>query len=819
MTDEEYEDAIKGQDEHIQKFYTYKNTTQYKNILENVINSSDTECSFAFAYGEHCGQDHTSLSLQEMSPWNYGNWQDLLLFWGDRDILADPPSCYISLICDDDNKEATTNTNIILIAQDDTLNNKTTTIDFGNGNTRTIKYADHIIVGEEYKLMYIFQYKGESKGFRIKDETKVGKYYGWYFTARMHDTHNIPSLTNKANEVSDDTKASRSYRYQRASMYILPTDIQMYGTYEVAETPYAETTTTTTTKVFDSGDSWNDQIKLDSLHVLSEQNYTLCSYNCGEKYFGDYGDYDPLSSEGVLLSSNQYNGKNLYDSNGKLLSEDKQTAISLTKSSLNTDYTKVTKSISKDNSLVVTWAYETDYEVFSTPYINAHSYILVGKDTNYTDTYFTRKYNYGEWGDDNDEASPTQVLSDDCPHTEHIQPKVTTNTTTGEGEYSYTYTSTNNEKNDGDATYANASDRDSSGNAIYRLNVDVIEDGTNEHIQGVGIEITTKVTKVYSNNNETYYKVTGGNRTYYTTDANIVEFDSTQNSATYETYENPSTHAVEPKPYVKDGVTYYKVTLNNIAYKTTDVNIINDINNNEDNINSVSYELEDKVVSKGDTSILQLDVDEIYYGYIMETNKSDLDKEFTATITNVPSGYVVVKDTDTKTLTDDNNIANLNDTNYNISLTLKKDENGTQNSNTTSSSTSTSTSGSTSKDVTVTQKFTYTYSTGVTYDYSNSCYKKVEAKNADGSLKKDDAGKQVYEIKLDCKHTHSSSCFKTVSISERDHANCGDIGFDDRHVIHTPNVEGEKKTYGILERCHFFSLIFFSSKANACVDT
>jgi hypothetical protein len=236
------------------------------------------------------------------------------------------------------------------------------------------------------------------------------------------------------------------------------------------------------------------------------------------------------------------------------------------------------------------------------------------------------------------------------------------------------------------------------------------------------------------------------------------------------------------------------------------------------------YEYEDKEVASGTTSYTYLDDETTIYGYTMTAS---VGTTYKATITNLPNGYELIKDAQSnpidsgeKLVTEDNNIENLNKSDYNISLTLKNTGNGKAEGDATTNPTTGATNNTaTSTPVKVESTFTYTYTTGYTYNFEGSCYKQVPATNEDGSLKKDDAGKQVYDIELDCPHKHTSSCYVQVKVSERDHANCGDIGFDDRHVIHTPNVEGEKKTYGILERCHFFSLIFFSSKANACVDT
>jgi hypothetical protein len=290
-----------------------------------------------------CNKRHIKIELETLSG-TYRIWQPQIKFSADKSTdpaataaksLVDPVNVYIAIKTDDHTFDSETDVEIKLIDQD--------------GNE-----ADHVKVGELYKLQYIYTYTGNSKGFKIIPSTMVKPYYQYTYIARMQtpgSEKTIYEMRNKSNgtliSIYNGMSTSTA-SVPHAVLDIDKTNITIRGIYSTAETPYNDNTYT-----FDSGSSWNDKIYLDALTTDQfDDNYKNKTTNEIE-----------TSSENGLKQSIEV--------------------------------------IKKDDLITVVWTYETDYEVFTSAVINATAYIEVDGDENHTTSYFDEKYSYGNDADHN----------------------------------------------------------------------------------------------------------------------------------------------------------------------------------------------------------------------------------------------------------------------------------------------------------------------------------------------------------------------------------------------------------------------------------
>lgn len=201
--------------------------------------------------------------------------------------------------------------------------------------------ASTITPGEMYKIRYIFTYEGDSKGFKINKANINKTYYSFPYTTRMTTNSSIYSL--RSSYASGESSTPHGY------LYINETTVQMRGSYTLGQQYDGENVNNVypdNNYVFNSGTSWYDTIALDALTTeVSDDGYTN------------------LTADEVKATS---------DHSSKV---------------------EVTKT---NNKIKVTWTFDTDYEVFTSSYINITGYINVGANSNYSKDYFTAKYNYGE---------------------------------------------------------------------------------------------------------------------------------------------------------------------------------------------------------------------------------------------------------------------------------------------------------------------------------------------------------------------------------------------------------------------------------------
>ena len=118
-----------------------------------------------------CLKRHYLLEQRTITA-TYIDWQDLADFTG-PDTLVDPVHAYISVITDEHEFPAETDTEILLIADHDEWNDLSCTLP----NGKTVAHSSHLRVGEKYHLKYIYSYKGASKGFRIEFSVQNKPYY------------------------------------------------------------------------------------------------------------------------------------------------------------------------------------------------------------------------------------------------------------------------------------------------------------------------------------------------------------------------------------------------------------------------------------------------------------------------------------------------------------------------------------------------------------------------------------------------------------------------------------------------------------------
>lgn len=287
-----------------------------------------------------CGKQHFDTEERTVDG-TYIDWQDVSGIYEDGQRIIDPTKCYIKVETVAHDFPAQTDTEILLIADNDEWNDLSYTLP----NGKTVAHSSHLRVGEKYHLKYIYSYKGASKGFRIEFSVNNKPYYQYNYLARMQAPENTTKIYDLRSGLSGDRFSRSSIGVPHARLVQDLTDITIRGLYTTPETAY----TLNGTYTWDSGSDWNDSIYLDAL--VTDQ-------------FDD--NYDNKSAESI--------GTNV-------------------SSPLLTDFT-----VSKPghNDMLVVWEFDTKPEVFTSALVYGTAYIQVGEDRNYTKNYFDEAYNYAK---------------------------------------------------------------------------------------------------------------------------------------------------------------------------------------------------------------------------------------------------------------------------------------------------------------------------------------------------------------------------------------------------------------------------------------
>ena len=319
-------------------YYKKEKNCGYKTVVNNgtlPILSGKDACDYKFG----CSKQHWNVVHRSIVG-TYVDWQDTLEYTDGRKII-DPEICYIRVETVPHEFPAETDTEILLIADNDEWNDLTYTTE----NGKTIRHCSHLRVGEKFHLKYIYSYKGASKGFRIEFSLQNKPYYQYNYLARMQAPDNNKSIYELRTGLAGDRFSKSSINVPHAKLVQDLTDITIRGLYATPETAY----TLNGAYAWDSGSNWNDQVYLDAL--VTDQ-------------FDDNYDNKPIGS----ITSN----------NG---------------SSQLTDFS-ITKP--EHNKMIVVWEFDTEPEVFSSALTYATAYIEVGENDNFTKSYFDEAYNYAK---------------------------------------------------------------------------------------------------------------------------------------------------------------------------------------------------------------------------------------------------------------------------------------------------------------------------------------------------------------------------------------------------------------------------------------
>ncbi len=293
------------------------------------------ECDVVWA----CGKEHYTAVAQTLTG-TYVDWQDMNGVYATGQKIIDPTYAYIKVTTVPHTFPAETDTEILLIADNDEWNDLTYTMP----NGQIVKHASHVRVGEKFHLKYIYSYIGGSKGFRIETSIDNKAYYQYNYLARMQSPQNAIPIYNlrTADLLPAGSFLPSNLGVPSAKLVIDKTPITIRGIYTTPETPYPSGGYT-----YDSGANWNDNIYLDA---LTESQYDS-GYN--------------VKSAGDITSSNS--------------------------SSMLTNFT-----VSKSNNQICTvWEYDTEPEVFTSALVYGTAYIQVGENKNYTKTFYDEAYCYG----------------------------------------------------------------------------------------------------------------------------------------------------------------------------------------------------------------------------------------------------------------------------------------------------------------------------------------------------------------------------------------------------------------------------------------
>ena len=277
----------------------------------------------------------------------YVDWQDTVEYADGKKII-DPEICYIRVETVPHIFPAETDTEILLIADNDEWNDLTYT----TANGKTIKHSSHLRVGEKFHLKYIYSYKGASKGFRIEFSLDNKPYYQYNYLSRMERPDYDKTIYQLRTGLAGDRFSQSSISVPHAKLVQDLTDIKIRGLYQTPETAY----TLNGIYKYDSGNSWNDKVYLDAL--ITEQ-----------------------------LDDNYVN----------------KSVGSITSTSGASELTDFSVTKPSHNEMIVVWEFDTEPEVFSSALVYGTAYIEVGEDENYTKSYFDEAYNYAK-----DEMTGTQ---------------------------------------------------------------------------------------------------------------------------------------------------------------------------------------------------------------------------------------------------------------------------------------------------------------------------------------------------------------------------------------------------------------------------
>lgn len=318
-----------------------------KNYWNGNPNTGTDACKVEWA----CGKEHYTTVDKEITG-NYIDWQDLVEYATGQKII-DPTYAYIKVETVPHEFPAETDTEILLIADNDEWNDLTYTMP----NGETIHHCSHLRVGEKFHLKYIYSYTGASKGFRIEFSLENKPYYQYNYLARMQAPENTTPIYDLRTGLAAD-RFSKSYiNVPHAKLVIDKTPITIRGIYTTGETA----STLNGTYTYDSGDSWNDSVYLDALTT---------------------DQYDDWYSN---KSADNYSGL------GEKIATSNVSAELI-------DF-KVTK---QDDNMQIIWIYDTEPEVFTSTIVFGTAYINVGEDNNYTKVYYDEGYDYAK-----DKMQPT----------------------------------------------------------------------------------------------------------------------------------------------------------------------------------------------------------------------------------------------------------------------------------------------------------------------------------------------------------------------------------------------------------------------------
>lgn len=292
-----------------------------------------------------CGKEHYRTQQKTISG-KYISWQPTSGVYAKGQKLIDPEICYIKVETVPHVFPAETDTEILLIAD----NNEWNDLTYTTANGKTIRHSSHLRVGEKYHLKYIYSYKGASKGFRIEFSLENKPYYQYNYLSRMQEPANITPLYQLRTGLAGDRFNLSSRAVPHARLVQDLTDITIRGLYQTPETAY----TLNGIYKYDSGSSWNDRVYLDALVD------------------------NPLDDN--------YNNKS---------------AGSITSTSGASQLTDFSVTKPSHNNMIVVWEFDTEAEVFTSALVYGTAFINVGTNENYTKSYFDEAYNYAKdqmWG-------------------------------------------------------------------------------------------------------------------------------------------------------------------------------------------------------------------------------------------------------------------------------------------------------------------------------------------------------------------------------------------------------------------------------------
>lgn len=284
-----------------------------------------------------CGKEHFD-TVQKTVSGQYVDWQDVTGVYADGNKLIDPTYAYIKVETVAHEFPSETDTEVLLIADNDEWNDLTYTMP----NGQIVKHASHLRVGEKFHLKYIYSYTGASKGFRIESSVNGKAYYQYNYLARMQAPQNATPIYNLRSGLSGDRFLKSSIGVPHARLVIDKTPITIRGIYATPETAYSLNGVYT----YDSGSEWNDSIYLDAL--------TTEQYDDG---------YSNKSADQIATAN----------------SSSELTSFTVTKQS---------------DRMQVVWVYNAEPEVFTSALVYATAYIQVGDDENETRNYYDEAYNY-----------------------------------------------------------------------------------------------------------------------------------------------------------------------------------------------------------------------------------------------------------------------------------------------------------------------------------------------------------------------------------------------------------------------------------------